>query len=166
MNESLGSFDISDDGRVVVATSRQGEFIRWSAVTGNQTLANFPGYSQSRFVKRFRNRGMSADGSIIVATSLDPSIAADRVHGVWFSDGSMKSLDEILSENGLAGVLQGWQVAGVIGMTEDVRTIGFQGTNSEGIREYFILKLDTIPEPTSATPLILPLACLAATRRR
>jgi hypothetical protein len=165
MNESFGSFDISDDGRVIVATSRQGEFIHWSPVTGSQTLANFPGYTQSRFVKHFRNRGMSADGSIIVATSLDPSIAADRVHGVWFADGSMKSLDEILSENGLAGVLQGWQVAGVIGMTEDARTIGFQGTNPQGIREHFILKLDTVPEPTSAALVVAALMCLSLVDR-
>jgi hypothetical protein len=62
--------------------------------------------------------------------------------GFWFADGSMKTLDEVLDEQGLAGALQGWGVFNSAGMSDDGGVVGFIGINAEGVNEPFILVLD------------------------
>lgn len=148
---------ISADGKTIVGDwgqeGRGNEAFAWTEGAGAFGLGDLPGGGFGSTVG-----GVSADGQIIVGSSVTGSFSPDghlvmdtTTAFVWDQAHGMRSLPEVLMEQyGLD--LQGWELWEATGISADGRTIVGNGASPDG---YWRTWIAQVPEPSPALILLL-----------
>lgn len=136
LDEALASegFDISPDGNIIVGTttfSDQGIISVEATIWNNDEvmgLGKIPGFPDSSA------QAVSKDGSIVIGNSSGSSETAF----IWDEQNGMRSLIDVLVNEGLEEELQGWVLIKAEGISDDGRVIVGTGINPIGLDEAFI----------------------------
>jgi probable HAF family extracellular repeat protein len=156
--------DVSPDGSIVVGwgSSASGtEAFRWQndVMTGLGLLDG--SYATHAY-------GVAADGTLIVGEAItNPSDFYDgKVAVIWDAQGIHRLEDWLLQKFGLD--LNGYDLRSALGVSSDGRTIVGEGVDLNAVSgsDRRIAWVITIPEPTTATMMVVGLLSLAAARRR
>ena len=116
---------VSADGSVVAGLSGLSAF-RWTEGTGIEAIGNFV------------PSGISADGNLIVGTSMD----AVPVATIWSSATGAQSLQSYLASK-FSLELPGWQsLTDVVAISDDGLTVAGNGINADGLSEPYLAKLN------------------------
>lgn len=164
---SSEAWAVSGDGLFVVGQMTRGaveypygEAFRWS---DGEVLGL--GYLADLGIESFSvATSVSGDGSVVVGTSYDGTPGSAAAAFVWTESAGMRSLLELLLENGATG-LEGWRLLYGNGISTDGRWIVGYGINPNGEGESFLANI-SVPEPSAAWLLGSALAALACARRR
>ena len=162
---------VSADGSVVVGTGVSASFeeaFRWT----DAGMVGLGGLTGGNNFFGSRATGVSADGSVVVGRG---SSASGSEAFIWDEDAGMRSLQQLLiAEYGLELSLMDWILSEATGISADGRSIVGYGTNPDGDREAWLVRLGEpgngvapIPEPTPLAVLaVAALAALGARHRR
>jgi hypothetical protein len=153
----IGSEDLS----IIVGLGNK----RWTQATGQQTLPHLPGqWTNSDILE------MSADGRTLFGVSYVPGSNDDYDFGFWLPNGVVKTLDEVLLEQGLASSVAGWTDYSLdernYYLSADARVLAGVRKNPAGLYDVFVVYLDplVIPEPASTTLGLLALTLTSCFR--
>jgi hypothetical protein len=129
--------DVSPDGSVMLIYDHDAEVCQlWTEDAGFRKLEGLIGATSVA--------GMSPDGTTIVFNT------SNAAH-IWDENQGARPLQALLTqEYGLGGQLAGWSLNRVQDISDDGAVISGQGINPEGQREYWVVNLRGIPEPTTA----------------
>jgi probable HAF family extracellular repeat protein len=136
---------VSSDGATVVGTSHQNAF-RWTAASGIQALAGPPQVADFDAAT-----DVSSDGSVVVGYTTDSS--GTRAF-IWTEAGGMRDLHFVLTLLGLD--VAGWELTGVVGISDDGQTLTGNGINPAGDEEAWIATIPSLP----ALPALHPIGAL------
>lgn len=136
----------------------------WTEQSGAIGLGDLPGGAFSSHAA-----GLSADGQIVVGTSITGSYSPAEgffVHSttafIWDKNHGMRSLPAVLAdEYGLD--LRGWALWEATGISADGRTIVGNGVSPDGYWQTWIAQ---VPEPSTGVFLLMSLALFRHRRRR
>lgn len=142
---------VSADGFTVVGGSssfssgtQAAEAFRWSQESGMVGLGDLPG---GNFASSATD--ISANGNVVVGIS--HSDRGDEAF-IWDEHHGMRSVyDILLSDPAIAPQLDGWTFHAAVAVSDDGRTIVGDGTNPNGEREGWLVRLDSAPVPEPAT---------------
>lgn len=158
---------ISADGFTVVGGSSSvfsgaeaSEAFRWTQDSGMVGLDDLPGgiFASSA-------TDVSADGSVIVGIAHSERGSEAFV---WDEQHGMRSLyDLLLADPTIAPQLEGWAFHAAVAVSDDGRTIVGDGTNPNGEREGWLVRIDSapVPEPSTVAMLMTAVICVLARRR-
>jgi len=130
------------------------EAFRWTQTGGMIGLGDLPGGGFESYA-----HAVSADGAVIVGRSWS---ASGHEAFIWDNAEGMRSLKDML-ENDLGLDLTGWILSTAHDITPDGQTILGSGVNPSGDTEAWLV---TIPEPATASLLVMGLGLMLARRRR
>lgn len=150
------AYDASYDGSVIVGYGQSAsgrEAFRWTAGEGMVGLGDLSGGAFES-----QAEGTSADGSIVVGQA---STAIGYEAFIWDSVHGMRNLRDLLT-NDYGLDLTGWTLNRATGVSADGRTIIGIGSSPSGYPDIWVA---TIPEPATATLLLLTFACGLRLRR-
>ncbi len=136
LDEALASegFDISPDGNIIVGTTTFSALSIEATIWNNDEvmgLGKIPGFPDSSA------RAVSKDGSIVIGNSSDSSSSSETAF-IWDEQNGMRSLIDVLVNEGLEEELQGWVLTKAEGISDDGRVIVGTGINPIGLDEAFI----------------------------
>jgi len=158
---SIGYFlGISADSNVIVGydrsvNSNRTEAFRWTQETGMVGLGTL-GFSEQNYGDG-QKIGTSADGSIIVGTSVNQAFR-------WTQKTGIVSLKETLIGAGLD--VSGWTLTSANAISADGFTIVGSGRNPSGQTEAWVANLDPVPEPLTVLGSIAAIAFAASFERK
>jgi probable HAF family extracellular repeat protein len=171
-----GANDASADGSVIVGFAQAGvtdpimlhpdKAFRWTAAEGLVPLGNLPGGISSGAADVSSAEAVSADGSIIVGSSIrftgGPVHEERSVAFVWDPVNGMRPLYSVLeSEYGID--LSQWQgLDSAFGISADGRTIVGRGTRGSSVAGVSVYWVAFLPEPRGLVPLALGAVLLAS----
>lgn len=118
------------------------EAICWTATGGIQVIEGIPGSLRTLI------SDMSADGNVLLGLS---DMGDSNVAWLWTEATGARSLEDIITQQGLADATIGWDLSLVREITDDGNALIGHGTNPDGNTEAFVIYLDplAIPEPNS-----------------
>ena len=132
---SSSALTVSADGSVVIGMSGMNAF-RWTAEGGMENIGSFT------------PTAVSADGNVVVGTSLDFETGAV----IWTRATSVQPLKDYLENT--FNVAVPWQsLTEAVAISNDGRVIAGTGYNANGDEEAFLATLDTTVQPESAAAI-------------
>lgn len=155
--------DISPNGKYISGSDINGDFkieaVLWTPNGEAKGLGHLPGDSNPIQTTAVN---VSNDGRVVVGHGQNEG---DYTRGfVWTPDTGIKLIEDVLRNNGLDDVADGWFIGAASGVSADGHWITGFGVNPDGYQEAWLAYLPTIPTPNSLAPLAA--MSLFTTRRR
>jgi probable HAF family extracellular repeat protein len=159
---------VSHDGSVIVGYVNEfespKEAFRWTAETGMIRLGLLPGWTDSLAT------AISGNGLVIIGRTESASNPGERQPFIWTADFGMRTLEDVLTERGLADEIAGWNLGLIDGVSVDGRFLIGNGRDPSGQSSPWLVDLGgftPVPEPaTYGAVSAMGLLALVVWRRR
>ncbi len=128
---------VSADGSVIVGISvPNDQAFRWTPATGMVGLGYLPGESGSEAF------GVSADGSVVVGAA---GVSQHTLGAfIWDATDGMRSIQSLLTSEGLGSALTGWSLTEATAVTPDGKTIVGNGFDPQGHEQAWIAHMSPL----------------------